>query len=136
MFYVDSNIFLEVELKDPNWEDCKTVLDRIANGSLEAVVSTFHVYGIMLRIETETRSAERIEKFLRAIDAFEGLRIYEATRQDWFKCLEIMRVSKLDFDDSLVVACMMSNGANKLISLDAHFDKVKQIKRLEPKHVV
>ncbi|MGI0081188.1 MAG: hypothetical protein ACRECH_16395 [Nitrososphaerales archaeon] len=42
----------------------------------------------------------------------------ETTRQDWFKCLDIMRVSKLDFDDSLVVACMMSNGANKINQKD------------------
>lgn len=136
MIYIDSNIFLEVELKDPRWEECKTILDRVASGSLEGIVSTFHLYSIMLRIEAETLSAERIEKFVRAVKGFEGLRIYEATPDDWFRSFEIMKTSKLDFDDSLVVACMASNGVNKLISLDAHFDKVKQVKRLEPRLVL
>ena len=41
-----------------------------------------------------------------------------------------METEKLDFDDSLVVACMKNYGIGKLASLDRHFDKVKNVKKI------
>ena len=38
----------------------------------------------------------------------------------------------LDFDDGLGVACMKKYGINELLSFDRDFDKVRDIKRIEP----
>jgi predicted nucleic acid-binding protein len=38
---------------------------------------------------------------------------------------------KLDFNDALVVACMVNNNIKTLISLDKDFDKVANLKRMK-----
>ena len=51
---------------------------------------------------------------------------------DVYDTLEISDKEKLDFDDALVISCMRNNNIKELVSYDKHFDKVKDIKRVEP----
>ena len=59
------------------------------------------------------------------------LKIIRASFDDFYCAIEIMKTTNLDFDDSLIVACMKNYGIKELASLDKHFDKVKGIERIK-----
>jgi predicted nucleic acid-binding protein len=43
-----------------------------------------------------------------------------------------MKRFKLDFDDATAYAAMMSMGVTEIVSIDKHFDKIPNIRRIEP----
>lgn len=135
MFYIDTNIFLELELKDEKWKECRDFFEKVSKNEVEALISSFHVYSVILRIETETELPSRIKKFVNSISKFLGLSIYEPKLNDWLNVIEIMQKENLDFDDSMVVSCMRANKIKKLVSFDQDFDKIREIERIEPKDV-
>ena len=61
---------------------------------------------------------------------FTSLNILRLDFNEIYNGINIIDEYNLDFDDSLVVACMRTYGIEKLASLDRHFDKVKNIKRI------
>lgn len=135
MFYIDTNIFLELELKDAKWKECRDFLEKVSRNEVEALISSFHIYSVVLRIETETELPLRIKKFVNSVSNFLGLSIYEPKLNDWLNAIEIMQKENLDFDDSMVVSCMRANRIKRLVSFDTDFDEIKEIERIEPKDV-
>lgn len=132
MFFVDANIFLEIALGDERKEECKEILSRVQKNLLNAITSDFIMYTCLLQIESRLKSVEKMQNFLTFLDNMEGMQINSPNNETIYDAFEIMKKYKLDFDDSLVVAIMKSLGLEKLISFDKHFDKVREIKRLEP----
>ena len=60
-----------------------------------------------------------------------NLKIVRPSFDELNYAIEISKIEKLDFDDSLVVACMRNYGIKGLASLDRHFDKVKGIEKVK-----
>ncbi len=61
-----------------------------------------------------------------------NLRILRPTLKAIYDTMEFMKKYKLDFDDSLVISCMLENNIKHLVSYDKHFDKVKEIEIIRP----
>jgi len=73
-----------------------------------------------------------IKTFNLSLLKYKGLSIYDLTLEDRIAATEHMRRFKLDFDDAAAYAAMTATGASEIVSMDRHFDKIPDIKRIEP----
>ncbi|MBS3074814.1 type II toxin-antitoxin system VapC family toxin [Candidatus Pacearchaeota archaeon] len=133
MFFIDANIFLEIQLADKKKEECKNFLRKVNGGEFSAITSNFIVYSSLLQIYNKFNSVERMKKFILSLSGIENLEIFAPNIEIILKTLDKMKEYNLDFDDALVVASMFANKIKKLVSFDKHFDKIKEIERIEPK---
>lgn len=135
MHYIDANVFLELELEDNRWKESELFLKELAKNKFQAFISDFHIYSILLVIETKTKSVEKLERFISALQSFDSLYVYHPTDDDLLSAIRFMKKYKLSFDDALIIACMIANNTKELVSFDSDFDVVKEIKRIEPRQV-
>lgn len=135
MFFIDANIFLEVELNDEKSKECENLLEKVCNNQIDAATSDFVVYTCLIQLEKKSASIEKMKDFMVFIDNA-SLEIHSPTFQTLYNAFEIMKKQTLDFDDALVVAIMKSVGIKEVVSFDRHFDKINEIKRLEPNQVL
>jgi len=130
--FVDSSIFLEVELAQEHGEASKRFLKRVQKGELNAYTTNFHLDNIVIVMERYGRSWRDIAVFLTSLLQYKGLSIYPLTIYDRIKAAEIMREENLDFDDALAAYVMKKLGLKVIVSYDTDFDKVSWIKRKTP----
>lgn len=128
--FIDANIFLEILLKDKKSEPCKSFLRLLESRGITAITSDFIIYTCFIQIERNLKGSKSIKEAILFFNSLGNLRVLRPVIDDFYMAAEIMDAYKLDFDDSLVVACMKTNGIAKLTSLDKHFDKVKGLQRI------
>ena len=102
MKFIDTNIFLELELEQERADDCERFLRRLARGKEEAMTTNFVLDSMVIVMKKEGKSWKEIRKFLLSILAFKGLIVYHLNHFDRIKATEWMRLKDLDYDDSLV----------------------------------
>ena len=129
--FIDANVFLEIFLKDSKSEGCKKFLKSLQEHDHRAFTSDFVVYSCLLVVQNNLKSRDAIEDAILFFNNFSNLSILRPSFDELYDAIEIMKSDKLDFDDSLVVACMKNYGIKELASLDKHFDKVKLINRIK-----
>lgn len=130
--FIDANIFLEIILRDQNSESCKLYLKNIIEGEINAVTSDFIIYTCLLQIQHKLKSISAMNNFLLFLNELQNISILRPNINEIQDTLKISERYKLDFDDSLVVSCMVNNDIKTLISFDKDFDKVHLIKRKMP----
>ena len=128
--FIDANIFLEIFLKDSKSEECKAFLKSLQEKNMQALTTDFIMYSCILQVQSKLKDTGSIKNAVIFFNNCFNLKIIMPTIDDIFDAVEAIEKEKLDFDDSLVVACMKSNGITELASLDRHFDKVRGIKRI------
>ena len=128
---IDTNVFLELLLKQGEAQNCLYFLEKVREGVIQAVVSTFTIDGILIGLERHHKNAEIMEKFLRSLLGHKGLKIYSPTMTDRTLAIAHM-TSGLDYEDALTLQCAISNNEKEIVSFDKDFDKIKFIKRIEP----
>ena len=134
--FVDANIFLELQLEDERANECDDFFNRIDKNKIDSVTSDFIIYTCLLQIQNKTRSPEKMSDFMTFLTNLETLEILKPTHVTIEKTIKFMKKYKLDFDDALVVACMVENDVDILVSFDTDFNQVKEIKRIEPKDAI
>lgn len=77
-----------------------------------------------------------MEKFITSLSEIKDLTILNPDLKTILTSFGFMKRYSLDFDDALVASSMIANKIKKLVSFDKHFDKVKEIERIEPRHVL
>ncbi len=128
--FVDANIFLEIFLKDSKAEECKAFLKSLQEQNRQALTTDFIMYSCILQVQNKLKNTNFIKNVVIFFNSYSNLKVIMPTIEDIFDAVETIEKEKLDFDDSLVVACMKSNDITELASLDKHFDKIKGIKRI------
>jgi len=128
---IDANIFLEVILEQKNSEKCKTFLREIVEGKT-AFLTTFTIDSIILSMIRNKMNEIKIHTFLSSLKQYKGLRIYMVSLKDRINSMSLMQKYKLDYEDSIILQSAISAKCSELVSFDRHFDKVKEIKRIEP----
>ncbi len=128
---IDANIFLELLLDQEKAQKCEEILEKARKGIIQAVVSTFTIDGIALVLEKYGRKGENIERFLRSLASYKGLMIYTPTMNDRFQAIAHMKTG-LDFEDAMTAQSALASNVKEILSFDKHFDKIKNIKRIEP----
>ena len=128
---IDANIFLEFLLDQKESQNCLEFLEKVREGVIQAVVSTFTIDGILIALERHHQNVEIMEKFLRSLSGHKGIRIYVPTMDDRLKAINHIALG-LDFEDALTLQCALSNNEKEIMSFDKHFAKIKTIKRIQP----
>ena len=129
--FIDSNIFLEIFLKDPKAEECKKLLKSMQENNEQSITTDFAIYSCFIIIHNNLKETKFVRNAMIFFNFYNNLRVLRPSFDDMYRAIEIMENSQLDFDDSLVVACMENNNIKKIASLDKHFDKVKGIERIK-----
>jgi len=129
---IDANIFLEVFLNQEKIERCRTFLNKTAAGEVKAVVSDFTIDTVLLSMERNSIIIQEMKEFLLKISNSKGVRIYPINMRDRIAALKLIDRYNLDYEDALVLQSAIATNSKEIISFDKHFDKVKEIKRIEP----
>lgn len=130
--FIDANIFLEVMLADTKADACKQLFEKLITAQLKALTSDFIIYACLLQIQHKLKSTKAMQMFILFINSLKGLKIIRPSLEEMHEATKTSERYHLDFDDSLVVSCMINNNTKTLISLDKDFDKVNSITREEP----
>lgn len=133
---IDANIFLELELKQSKFAECKEFLKRVSQGDIQATTTDFILDGIALVMEDRGSPPEDIRKFFASLTLYEGLSLYALDLKDRIIATEEMARTDSDFDDATSLAAMKRLGINRVVSYDRDFNKVRGITRLEPKSLI
>ena len=129
---IDSNIFLEFLLNQEKAETCKDFLNKTVRGEIEAITVDFIIDSVVISMKRNNKSLSDIMGFLKKLINSRGIRIYSVSMNDRIEAVKIMGKYNLDYDDSLILQSAMSTNSKEILSFDKHFDKVKEIKRIEP----
>jgi predicted nucleic acid-binding protein len=130
--FIDANIFLEIFLDESKSNNCKELLKSLQDNYKKAVTTDFVMYSCILITQYNLKETKFVKNAIIFFNYYKNLKILRPSLDDLYYAAEIMSNNKLDFDDSLIVACMGNNDIKKIASLDKHFDKVKSIQRIKP----
>jgi predicted nucleic acid-binding protein len=129
---IDANIFLEIELKQERLQNCEAYLRKVRDGEIGAITTSFIVDTVSILMDDTGCDPAEIRIFNLSLLKYKGLSVYDLTITDRVVATEHMKRFKLDFDDATAYAAMMSTGITEIVSMDKHFDKIPNIKRIEP----
>lgn len=133
MYFIDTNIFLEVELKQKRVEESKEFLRKVLTGDIKAFTSDFNLDSVAIVMNAKKCRPQDIINFLLKIMSYEGLTIYSLNMLDRLVAAKYMRDYKLTFDDAVTYFVTKSLGINELVSFDSKdFKGLPGIKTLDP----
>ncbi len=127
--FIDANIFLEIFLKDSKAEKCEQFLKKLQEEGRAAVTTDFIIYSCLLVVQNNSKNGKIMRNVISFFNSYPPLRIIRPSLEDCYHAIGLMEAKNLDFDDSLVVACMARYEIEELASLDRHFNKIKEIKK-------
>ena len=128
--FIDANIFLEIFFDDSKAEECEKFLKSLDAVKKIGYTSDFLIYACIIAIENRYKDNKRMKNALIFFKNCSNLKIVRPSFDEVDYAMDISEAEKLDFDDSLIVACMRNYGIRVLASLDKHFDKIKGIERV------
>jgi len=132
MYFLDANIFLELELDQQRADQCDLFLRKIQRGLIKAATTDFHLDTIIIIMEKYGKSPADLRLFISSLIGFEGLRIYFLSLTDRLKAIKCMEEVKLDYDDALAYQIMTKLNIHNVVSYDKHFDSIPNVTRQEP----
>lgn len=135
IYFVDSNIFLELELDRDHADESEAFLNKVRKGVLKAIITCFHIDSIIIVMENYGKKPVEIKIFISSLYGYKGLKIYYLSLPDRISATKYMEKYGLDFDDALAYSIMKKLGINKIVSYDKHFNILKDIMRIEPSQI-
>jgi len=129
---IDANIFLEIELKQERHQNCEAYLRKVRDGEIDAITTNFIVDTVSILMDETGCDPAEIRIFNLSLLKYKGLSVYDLTTTDRVVATQHMKRFKLNFDDATAYAAMRSTGITEIVSMDKHFDKIPNIKRIEP----
>ena len=129
---IDTNIFLEVLLEQEKCEKCVVFLKDFADGLKEGFLTTFSIDSVVISMLNNDKDEEKIKIFLSSLLKYKGLKLYQVKIRDRINAMILMKKHNLDYEDALILQSAIATNSGEIVSFDKHFDKVKDIKRIEP----
>lgn len=129
---IDTNIFLELLLDQEKADACSEILNDYASGKKSAHVSSFTIDTIIIILQKHKISLKKIEYFIKSIIKSNGLLIYDLKTADRLASIKLIEKYKLDYEDAIILQSAISCNCSEILSFDKHFDKIKEINRIEP----
>ncbi|MBS3155666.1 type II toxin-antitoxin system VapC family toxin [Candidatus Woesearchaeota archaeon] len=128
--YIDSNIFVFAAVSDEK-EGLKArqVLEYLAEKNVKIYTSvlTFDEFSYKL---LKNRKKEDAVNAISAFFNLKGIIFIDVSRNIIWDAFEIIKNYNLEPRDAIHLACALSRNLKIMISEDADFDKIKEIKRL------
>ena len=135
MQIVDTNIFIRfLTNDDPKKANaCRQLLNRAEQGKIELQTSESIIAEIVFVLESKrlyNLSRTEIYDRLLPILTIDSLKV--SYKNSIIRALEIYANEKIHFEDAVLVALAERLGAKEIFSYDKGFDKVDNVKRIEP----
>ena len=130
--FLDTNIFLYAAGGPrPEREACIALLRRVSDGSMDTIFNAEVVQEVMFVLVRRGRLRDGLRLARDVLAFFPGL--FLVTRQDMLRaCGLLERYPRLPVRDAIHVATMLNNGLQTVVSVDADFDQVVEIRRVAP----
>ena len=134
-FFLDTNIFLYAAgASHPLREACARVLRRVADGTLDATISSEVIQEVLYVLIRRGRRGDALKLANDLASLFPDL--LAVTRDDVAGACELLRrYPQLSVRDAVHVGTMLRNGLRSLVSVDSDFDQVSEIRRVDPSTV-
>ena len=115
----------------PYREPCARIVLAVGEGEIEAVTDAEVIQEIAYRFHALRRRSQGpklAEEFLSLMGS-----VLPVTREDVARSLELQRAySFLPPRDAIHVAVMVGSGLETIVTADRHFDRVKEVERVDP----
>jgi len=130
--FLDTNIFLYSAGKPhPEREACVQILQRLAEGTLEATANTEVIQEILHVLTRRGQRAQALALARRITVLCPGL--LPVTSGDMVEAVRLLeKYPRLSVRDAVHAATMLRNGLMTLISTDPDFDQISEIRRRAP----
>lgn len=136
LYFIDSNIVMYALGKEHEYkESCIKILKLLGEEKITTVSSTEVLQEILYRYFMVGKAKEGLEI---AKDFYLALtEVFPVTKEDLEKAFKLFG-KYLNFPprDSLHAAVMINNGLKKIITVDKHFDGIKEIEKVDPQNLV
>jgi len=139
LLYVDSNIFLYPVIYKPETvkeaRESKDFLLKISEGLVEACTATItwdEVVWVVRKIFGLNPSIELGRKLLE----FPNLKLLNVKRSVVLRAQKLMEKYGIKPRDAIHAATALENGVETIVSYDRDFDKLEEIKRLDPRNLL
>lgn len=133
MIYLDSNIFVSAIINPPTDQQasiCKKILMKIISNEISAATSLLTwdevIYVIKKTLGREIAIVEG-KKFL----IFPNLKFLKVDEDIIFQSQNLISKYQLNPRDAIHAATAIANNINEIISDDADFDQIKELKRIK-----
>jgi predicted nucleic acid-binding protein len=114
-------------LRDP----CKSILEKIKDGTVQVVTNTEVLQEILYRYFSIRKQTLGELAYSSLIDLCEE--IFPVTVQDTDRALELLKgYPDITSRDAIHAATMLNQGIKDILSTDPHFDLIPGIRRIDP----
>lgn len=131
--FIDTNIFLRFLTSDlpTQAERCAVLVQRLRDGEEVVSMSPLAVAEIVWTLErfyklSRAEVAAKVSPLLK----LKGLRV--ANKAVFLRALSLFAEKNISFTDAYIAVQMERAGVEELYSYDRDFDRVEQVKRIEP----
>lgn len=130
--FIDTGVLMYAAAAEhPLREPCREILAHVAEGRLEGVVSAEAIQEILHRFTRSPRAAEGAELAEAALDLFSP--VLALTHDVAARMPDLVRrYPRHSARDLIHVATCLAHGIGAIVSPDADFDRVEEIRRLAP----
>jgi predicted nucleic acid-binding protein len=128
MLYLDSNVFIyaAINTKDLG-ENARALLQKIQQGEIRAKTSALTFDEVFWAVRKH--DVEAAFEACQALLNFPNLDIVPVDRELVIFALQLIKEHHLAPRDAIHAATAIAGKANAIVSTDAHFDKIEELKR-------
>lgn len=123
MFLVDTNVFLEILLKQDKIEDCKNFLNNNI-GNLKITDFSLHSIGVIL---FRHGKEDIFQKFVE--DVMPNIQLLSLPIELYIEVVSVNKSLNLDFDDAYQYS-MAKYHELKVVTMDRDFERIKDVEIL------
>ena len=132
MLFVDANVFIYAAFESGEEAvKSKQILKKISSGEENAITSSLVIDEVAWVFHKNNKKS-LLRQALEKIYLIPNLQVLPVSSNAPLTALGYMEKYGLKPRDALHCAVMQENGVKTICSFDADFDKVKEIKRMEP----
>jgi len=129
MLYLDTNIFIYATLNTEDYGDkAESLLQKITRGEEQAITSVLTFDETFWAVKRD-RGIEKAIEAAQALLNFPNLELVPATREIASSALQLIKEYGLRPRDAMHAATAIAEKADCIVSTDADFDVVKELKR-------
>ena len=125
--FVDANIILRYLLDDPEADS----VERIFKKQKEIYVADIVIAEVIWTFTTFYKW--RKDRFIPKIKSFLSPDFIKADKKMLNEALDIFEKYNIDYIDAYLISLMEKRKIKSIYSFDRHFDKIQDIRRIEPK---
>ncbi len=103
---------------------------------MEAATTDFIIDSIVLIMEREGKKPSELSLFLSSLLGYKSLETYFLSLSDRIQATKHMQSFNISFDDSTAYQAMKNLRIDQTISFDKDFDRISDVKRIEPREVL